>query len=164
MNRNARRGAIAGGAGVLLLASTLSTDIIAKWEGKRNDPYRDIVGVMTVCYGETRVPMRRYTDQECRAMLEKGTKEYQTQVLRCTPVLAQYPYALAAVTSLSYNIGWPSYCQSTAARLFNAGDIKGGCNAINMWRFAGPSGNKREVRGLVNRRADEVKLCLTGLS
>ncbi len=163
MNKTTRRGLIGGGAGVILLASTLSTDIIAKWEGKRNDPYRDIVGVLTVCYGETNVPMRRYTDQECRAMLEKSTQKYQQGVIRCVPSLAQRPYQLAAATSLAYNIGTVGFCNSTAARRFNAGDLRGGCEAIRMFRFAGPPGNKREVRGLVNRRNDEVKLCLTGL-
>lgn len=57
--------------GVAAAALTLAVPLIAKWEGKRNDPYRDIVGVKTVCYGETRVPMRPYSDAECTAMLRK---------------------------------------------------------------------------------------------
>lgn len=156
---NVRRGIIAGGTGLALLATTMSTDIIAKWEGRRLDPYRDVVGIWTVCYGETRVPMRRYTPKECKALLTKGVTEFQKGVLKCTPGLEGRPYQLAAATSLSYNIGVSAYCKSTAARRFNAGDWKGGCEAFRMWRFAGG----RELRGLINRRADEVKLCLTGL-
>jgi lysozyme len=48
-------------------ALAISAPLVAKWEGKRNDPYRDIVGVPTVCYGDTRdVTMgRRVGDAEC---------------------------------------------------------------------------------------------------
>jgi lysozyme len=151
--------AIGGGAVAVTAALALSTGIIGKWEGKRNDPYRDIVGVMTVCYGETRVPMRRYTDAECRAMLEKGVREFQEGVLRCTPGLRNHAHQLAAATSLSYNIGIDAYCRSTVARRFNEGNFRAACEGFRAWRFAGG----RESRGLINRREDEVKLCLIGL-
>jgi len=45
---------IGTGAAAALIA------LVGAWEGKRNDPYRDIVGVWTVCYGETNVAMRRW--------------------------------------------------------------------------------------------------------
>lgn len=156
---NTRRGVVAGGASLALLATALSVDIISKWEGRRLDPYRDVVGVMTVCYGETRVPMRRYTHEECRQLLEKGVEQFKEGVLKCTPGLKNRPYQLAAAVSLSYNIGTDAYCRSTVAKRFNAGDLKGACEAFNMWRFAGG----KELRGLVNRRKEETKLCLTGL-
>ncbi len=145
----------AGVAGALALA----VPFIAKWEGRSLDPYRDIVGIATVCDGETRVPMRRYTHEECDAMTRKAAGEFAEQVLRCTPGLRNRPYQLAAATSLAYNIGWPAYCGSTVARRFNAGDYRGACEAFGRWVYAGG----REVRGLVNRRAAERRLCLTGL-
>lgn len=147
---------VVGGAAALAIA----VGLIAPWEGKKNDPYKDIVGVWTVCYGETRVQMRTYTDQECLQMLNKATAEFQAGVVKCVPGLATRPYQLGASTSLAYNIGTAAFCRSTAARKFNAGDWEGGCNAFRMWRFAGD----REVRGLVNRRNAEVRVCLTGLS
>lgn len=140
-------------------AIALATPFIAGWEGKRNDPYNDIVGIPTVCYGETRVEMRRYSDTECISMLVKAVGEFAGPVLECTPVLAERPHQLAAATSLAFNIGSGGYCRSTAARRFNAGDIKGGCDAFLMWNKAGG----KVVRGLVNRREAERKLCLTGL-
>ena len=141
------------------VATALAVGIIAPWEGKKNDPYRDIVGVFTVCYGETRVPMRRYTDEECKEMLIKAVSEFQSGVLACTPNLYNRPHQLAAATSLSYNIGTSAYCRSTVARRFNAGDFRGACEGFIAWRYAGG----KEVRGLVNRRKDETRLCLTGL-
>ena len=41
-----------------------------------------------------------------------------------------------------------------------AGDLRGACEALMLWTRAGG----REVRGLVNRRTAERKLCLEGLS
>ena len=145
--------------GGIAAALILAVPLVAKWEGKRNDPYLDIVKVPTVCYGETRVPMRRYSDAECSAMLEKAVKGFAEPVAKCTPVIADRPYQLAAATSLAYNIGTAAYCRSTADRRFDAGDLKGGCAAIKFWNQAGG----RVVQGLVNRRAEEYRLCMTGL-
>ena len=100
---------IGGSAAGLLLA----TAIIGRWEGKRNDPYLDIVGVPTVCYGETRVEMKTYTDAECKQMLQEAVKDYQQGVIACVPSLVDRPYQLAASTSLAYNIG----VKPSAARL-----------------------------------------------
>lgn len=46
-----------------------------------------------------------------------------------------------------------------AARRFNAGNWRGGCDAFLMWNRAGG----RVVRGLALRRARERALCLKGL-
>ena len=94
--------AAGGGIAVALL---LAVPLVAKWEGKRNDPYVDIVGVKTVCFGETRVAMRRYSDAECTAMLQEAVKGFAEPVARCTPMIANRPYQLAAASSLAYNIG-----------------------------------------------------------
>jgi len=147
-------------AGIVVIGSlAISVPLIAEWEGKRNDPYRDIVGVWTVCYGETNVPMRSYSDEECTAMLRESVSIYQAGVLKCTPTLDGRPYQLAAATSLAYNIGSRAYCRSTAAVRFNQKDFARGCEAITWYNRAGG----RTVRGLVNRRKEEYKICMTGL-
>lgn len=146
-------------AWAIAAATAIATPFVATWEGKSNDPYSDIVGVRTVCYGETRVEMRRYTDAECTAMLDKATRAFAKSVLECTPVLAYHPYQLAASTSLAYNIGASAYCKSTVARRFNAGDLRGGCDGFSAWVYAGG----QRVKGLENRRREEAELCYTGL-
>lgn len=143
--------AVIGGA-----AAALLIPLVAQWEGKENDPYKDIVGVWTVCYGETKVPMRRYSDAECKAMLDKSLAGYAAPVLKCTPGIKDRPGVVAAAVSLSYNVGSAAYCRSTAARRFNAGDYAGGCQAMTWFNKAGG----RTVRGLVNRRQDEYRLCI----
>jgi lysozyme len=146
-------------AWAITAAVPVAVYFIGPWEGRRNDPYTDIAGVRTVCFGETRVEMRRYTDAECLTMLNKAVEEFAGKILQCTPILANHPYQLAAATSLSYNIGIGAYCRSTAAKLFNSGDLRSGCNQFARWRKAGGV----VVQGLVNRRKAETELCLTGL-
>lgn len=160
MNELVKRNLVAGtlGGGSLIAAAIgFAIPVIEKWEGTRLDPYRDIVGVMTVCTGETRVEMRRYTRAECRTMLETAARsDYAAAVLRCAPMLQHRAYALAASISLAYNIGGAAFCRSSVARRFNAGNWRGGCDAFLMWNKAGG----KVVRGLDNRRRDERALCL----
>lgn len=149
------KGKAVGGAAAAVALATAA--IIAPWEGKRNDPYLDIVKVPTVCYGETRVQMRRYSDAECMDMLQKAVaRDYAPQVFRCVPMLRDRPYPAAAAISLSYNIGVKAFCNSTAAKLFNAGNVAGGCQAMTRFNRAGG----RVVQGLVNRRAAEYRICM----
>lgn len=157
---------MAGGAGVVaLIAAAIAVDpaLVTRWEGKSNTPYADKLAndLPTVCFGETRVEMRYYTDAECKALLETAKyRDFGPAVIRCTPGIAENPPVLLASISLAYNIGTGAYCRSTVARRFNAGDIRGGCDAFLMWRFAGG----REVRGLLNRRRDERRICLRGVA
>lgn len=156
---------IAGGLGAgaaIAAAMGLAVPLIEKWEGTKTVPYRDIVGVWTVCTGETRVEMRRYTREECRDMLGKAIKsDYGAGVIKAVPALAKPERVnqLAASISLAYNIGNAAFTRSTVARRFNAGNWRGGCDAFLAWRFAGG----REIRGLLNRRKEERALCLSGL-
>jgi len=89
------------------------------------------------------------------------TQDFGPAVVACVPALGrpERKHQLMASMLLSYNIGKSAFCRSTVARRFNAGDIRGGCDAMLMWRFAGG----REVRGLLNRRRDERRICLEGV-
>lgn len=151
------KGRLAVIMGTAAAALTLST--VSLWEGKSNDPYRDIVGVQTVCYGETRVAMRRYTDAQCADMLADGLGDFATVVLDRNPQLRDRPHQLAAATSLAYNIGATAYWRSTVARRFSQGRWRDGCDAILLWNKAGG----KVVRGLVRRRQAERAICLAGL-
>lgn len=151
------RKTLAGTIGTAAAAAAIA--MVAGWEGKRNDPYQDIVGVWTVCYGETKVAMRRYSDAECRDMLDASLVGYAEPVLARNPGLRDRPSQLAAAVSLTYNIGAANYRRSTVARRFDAGNWRGACDAFLMWNRAGG----RVVKGLDNRRRAERKLCLSGL-
>lgn len=70
--RKAVAAAIGGGA--IAIASVLITGPSGNdgLEGVRHNPYKDIVGVWTVCYGHTGkdiIPGKTYTEAECKALL-----------------------------------------------------------------------------------------------
>lgn len=155
-----------GGALAVLIgtsAAAILTATVAMWEGKRNDPYKDIVGIPTVCYGETKVQMRRYTDDECKAMLADSLVGYARPVLKRNPELTGHPYQLAAAASLTYNIGPVAYKNSSIARHFSAGRWRQACDGFMAWNKARVNGKLQPVKGLTRRRAHERQLCLTGL-
>jgi lysozyme len=143
---------IGTGAAALLVAQ------VAGFEGKRNDPYKDIVGVWTVCYGETRVAMKRYSDAECKTMLADGLADYAAPVLARNPELKGHDGPLAAAVSLAYNIGPAAYRKSSVARNFSAGRWKDACDAFLKWSYAGG----KQVKGLLRRRQEERAMCLRG--
>lgn len=152
-----------GGAGALALAAMAA--MLGTWEGKRNDPYRDVVGIRTVCYGETRVVMRHYSDRECAMMLVSAAKPFLIKVAQINPRLQQKPLEWAAHATLAYNIGVGNYAKSTTARLFYNGQDAAACRAIGRYVYAGG----RPWKGLVLRRNGdrtrygEIELCLSGV-
>ena len=151
--RKTLAGLIGTGAAGALIA------FVGAWEGKSNAPYLDIVNVRTVCYGETQVAMRRYTDQECRDMLERRLVDYAGPVLDRNPELKGHDNQVIAAASLAYNIGAPAYNRSTVAKRFSARNLRGACDAFLMWSRAGG----RTVKGLLRRRQAEREVCLRGL-
>ena len=147
----------------------VATPLVAKWEGKKNVAYLDTIAsppVWTVCYGETRGVKQgdRYSDAQCAAMLGAGLLTYRNGLHRYftpeTKASRLTPERDAAYVSLAYNVGIRGIGRSTATRRLNAGDIAGGCTALGWWNKAGG----RVIRGLVNRRVDETRLCRMGLT
>lgn len=125
--------------------------------------YLDIVNVATICDGDTlgvRMGMVE-TEAGCKARLERQLVNHARPVLACVPALGrpEREHQLVASVSLAYNIGTAGFCRSTVARRFNAGNWRGGCDAMMMWNKAGG----REVRGLTLRRERERAICLRGL-
>lgn len=146
----------------------VAVPFVGKWEGLRLTAYLDRIAsppVWTVCYGETKGvrPGDTYSTAQCDEMLARELLEYrrgwhgylsdETSTTRL-PVHRDVAY-----TSLAYNVGIAGAGKSTATRRLNAGDIEGGCEAISWWNKSGG----RVVRGLVNRRAEDVALCRMGL-
>jgi lysozyme len=157
MEQSAGKKKLAAIIGTTAVAGLIA--VVGMFEGKSNDPYLDIVNVPTVCFGETRVEMRHYTDAECDDMLAEGLADFAKPVLERNPTLKGHDAQLIAATSLAYNIGAAAYARSTVAKRFSAGDWKGACDAFLMWAKAGG----REVKGLRVRREKERAICLRGL-
>jgi lysozyme len=141
-------------AAVLALAAGL----IGKWEGVRYTPYRDAVGVLTVCYGHTGAdidPAKRYTKDECDALLGQDMATADAAVVRCLP-MPMLNQIHAALLSATFNVGPRVVCGSRLQELALANDWPGACAELSRWRMAGG----RVMRGLELRRADERAMCL----
>lgn len=143
------------------LAAGFATATVATWEGREYEAYRDVVGILTICDGDTAnvKPGQVATDAECDERLERQLIAHAEPVMACVPQLKGRPYQTAASVSLAYNIGPRAFCRSTIANHFRAGRWKEGCDGFLAWRFAGG----REVAGLANRRREERALCRRGL-
>jgi lysozyme len=148
--------AIVGATAALIIQANVTT-----FEGTKLHAYKDVVGVWTICTGETDNvhPTDVATPQQCSVQLDARLAQFASGVLQCTPILKGRSYQLAAATSLAYNIGIKAYCSSTVARRFNAGLLRSGCDAFGLWIKAGG----KVVQGLINRRVAERALCLNGL-
>lgn len=135
---------------------------IQPWEGFFPKRYLDIVGVETICYGQTAADAvdfsKTYTKTECAEMLRTSLVKYDNGLKAC--LNRSIPDGMhVAFISVTYNIGIKGFCGSSMARRVNEGDLRGACEALLLWNKAGG----RVVKGLDNRRRAERKICLEGL-
>ncbi|XBC27844.1 lysozyme [Leminorella grimontii] len=147
-------------AGLLSGALTLAATMVMYFEGYESKPYRDVVGVLTVCYGHTGsdiVPGREYSKAECEELLRQDLAIVQRQVDRLVTVPLP-DETRAALYSFTYNVGTGAFSRSTLLKKLNAGDGKGACNELKRWTYAGG----KVWKGLVTRREIEREVCLWG--
>lgn len=151
------KGAIVGVAGMFALVA----GIVQPWEGRELKAYRDIVGVLTICDGDTNDvrPGQVETNAGCDRRLRDNLAAYEAGLDKCMTAIVPAKVK-AAFISWTYNVGVGAACGSTLVRKANAGDILGACNELPKWNRAGG----RVVQGLTNRRAAEQAMCLEGVA
>ncbi|MBE9157071.1 glycoside hydrolase family protein [Nodosilinea sp. LEGE 06152] len=137
---------------------------VANFEGFRECPYLDPVGVATIGYGTTRYPDGRAVKMGDPCITEAQAAEYKQGDLAKFNAIAKgaiarpmTPSQETAWTSFLYNVG-PAGAQSTAVQRFNAGDIEGAAEALKQWDKGKVNGQMKTLPGLVNRRAEEAEL------
>lgn len=138
-------------------------ELIKRWEGCRLKAYQDVVGIWTVGWGLTSGagfievgPDTVLTQDEADWYLEKAVSRFAAQIepLITRPINENQ---FGAFVSLAYNIGVGGFSRSSALRHFNNGDLDRVPRSMRLWNKAGG----KIVKGLVNRRNDEVQLFLT---
>lgn len=147
------RVAVASGTAVVALASPM----IVHYEGMQHTPYRDPIGIVTVCAGHTGpdiVAGKTYTPAECAALLARDLAEHNAGLMECVKV-PMTDTVHAAMLSFTFNVGVSKFCKSTIARKLNSGDTPGACAELSRWVYAGG----KKLLGLERRRAAERALC-----
>jgi len=145
-----------GKAGIAA-AIVLAAGVVGHWEGYSLTGYADPINIPTACRGHTAgVEIgKRYTPEQCEQWTNEDLREAALIVDRCIHV-PMTDGQFGALTSATYNAGPAIVCGSTLQRMANAGDWAGACQQLGRWVYA----HGIKFKGLVNRRAEETKLCM----
>lgn len=149
---------VAGAIGAATAVGLLASVFVGNLEGVRLVAYRDVVGVWTACYGETKGIKggMKFTHEQCRVMFIGGLARHEAGMRKCLNFPDMLPEkTYVALLSFTYNVGTGGFCKSSVRRYVNAGDLRGACNALMLW-------TKPKV--LYGRRNKERKLCLQGVA
>ena len=148
-------------AGALMIAMGLATH----WEGESLVAYQDVVGVWTLCDGETKGVRKgdTATHAQCQEMLAKRLAQFSAEIAPCLP--AGLPDKTeAAFIDVAYNIGSSAFCKSSISKRALAGDLSGACDALLLWNKGRIAGILQPITGLTNRRKAERQTCHEGLA
>lgn len=150
-----------------LQLSDKGMELIKEFEGFRSAPYRDVVGVPTIGYGNTYYPdgtKVKMTDKPISkqvahdlklAVINKDFAPAVRNALKSSQVpITQNMFD--ACVSLAYNIGVGGFARSSVVSRLTRGDKKGAADAFLMWNKAGG----KQVAGLTRRRQAERNLFL----
>lgn len=126
--------------------------------------YKDPVGILTFCYGETGKDMygreprmgMKYTEEECLTMLAKRLPEFEKKIDMYVHVPYKSVYMKAQFIDFAYNVGVGAFSKSTLLRYLNNGEYTKACDGLLAWKYAGG----KVLPGLVKRRQEERSWCL----
>ncbi|MEI9410729.1 glycoside hydrolase family protein [Mesorhizobium salmacidum] len=156
-----------GAAATVAAGIAAAAAMAAPQEGYRGYVYRDPIGVLTYCYGETEnakdMAGRKFSEAECRALLTKRMAHYEQGNAKCVSNYEQLDvYVQQAFNDFSYNLGNGTFCNGSVSRLLRSGDVKGACLKITDFNKARVHGVLKPLPGLTKRRALEQMYCLKG--
>ena len=151
-----------------MIINQATIDLVKKWEGFKPEAYLCPANVWTIGYGTTSragigvnvTRGMRTTPAEAEQWLRMGLEKFAAQI-RPAITAPINENEFGAFLSLAYNIGPSGFRGSSALRHFNAGDKTKAAAAIKLWNKATVNGKRQVLRGLVNRREDEVRLFQT---
>lgn len=129
-------------------------------EGTKYKVYRDPVGILTFCTGETHNPQpgHTYTSAECEALLDGRLMEFNAGIEKCIHRPMSVGVRVAWLNT-AYNLGIGGFCKSSMARLFNEGRTREACDALKAYVYA----RGVVLKGLFMRREDMIEFCYAGL-
>jgi lysozyme len=148
-------------------AAVLAVALTGSNEGVSLKPYNDKLGanVQTVCYGDTEVPMRRYTLDECKQLLADRLADYATAVRNSTLDFdALTDGQKIAAVDFAYNLGVQTYKSSTLRVMYGNKQFPEACDQYLRYKYTGNprrdcSLAENHCSGLMKRRRAERAAC-----
>jgi len=140
-------------------------ELIKKFEGYSDRPYKCPAGISTIGYGNTYYPNgtkvkitdKQITREYANEILEHIADEFATDVLKLVKSNITVNQ-LNALTSFAYNVGIFNLQKSTLLKLVNINPNDGNiAKQFLRWNKAGG----KELKGLTNRRIAESALYYT---
>ena len=148
-----------------------SISLCVKFEGVFLKPYICPAGVATIGIGATKyadgTPVKMtdpaISSESAMLMLGSDIKNiYLPAVMNRCKGLGQ-PNQLAAMCSLTYNIGIGAFTNSSVLRAHNRGDFMAAGRAFALFDKARVKGELKVMKGLTRRRAEESAIYLSSL-
>lgn len=135
-------------------ATVRAASLIREFEGMRIVPYLCPAGLLTVGYGHRTDSHKTITTEEAEAWLASDVKKVMAALgnevaIRCNT------NQLAALCSLTFNIGAAAFNGSTIRRMVLAGNTMAASAQFMRWTKATIDGTLTVLPGLVIRRETE---------
>jgi lysozyme len=129
--------------------------LIADWEGRELEAYRDGGGVWTIGVGHTGPDVRKgmvIDEAECDRLFDLDLQDHCIDRFLgdCPTNQDQYD----AMTSLAFNIGLERFRNSTVLKRHKMQNYVGAANAFLLWKYD----NGKLIPGLLRRREAERKV------
>ena len=137
------------------------TELVAEFEGFREDAYQDCVGVWTIGYGDTQFsgrPVRegdRISQGEAEELLQRRLDALANR-LQATVTVPVTKGMGGALVSFCYNLGLGAFEGSTLLKYLNEGNYIAAAQEFPRWDKAGG----KVWSGLTRRRESERQLFL----
>ena len=142
--------------------SNAGIELIKRFEGVRNRPYRDCIGLWTVGVGHLigdgkSLPEswnKTFTAEEIDALLKRDLCGFERGVLKMLPNVPLRQCEFDALVSFSFNLGLGTFQRSGVRQALLRDDKEGAMESLVKYCKAGG----KILKGLQNRRLDEKAL------
>lgn len=158
-----------------LKLSKRGINLMKRYEGFRSAPYRDMVGVNTIGYGNTYYPDRRKVQLSDKHLTEPQAEQLAMDIINLdfAPAVNKiFKDEIAsgklnqnmfdALVSLAYNIGVSALANSNSVTgNIKKGNYKAAADGFLLWNKGRVNGKLEAINGLTRRRKEERELFLS---
>ena len=158
-----------------LKLSKRGINLMKRYEGFRSAPYRDMVGVTTIGYGNTYYPDRRKVKMTDKRLTEPQAEQLAMDIINLdfAPAVNKiFKDEIAsgklnqnmfdALVSLAYNIGTSALANSNSVTgNIKKGNYQAAADGFLLWNKGRVNGKLQPINGLTRRRKEERELFLS---